>query len=98
MNLGSERVHIVVAAEERAAYRAAAERAGMSLPEWLRGAARARLEQAESLELRTAADLDRFFAETDELEGDELEGDEPEPDWADHLAVMADSRRRGLPT
>ena len=93
MHMVSERVHIVVAAEERVAYRSAAERAGVSLSEWLRGAARARLEQAESLELRTAADLDQFFAESDACEGDE-----PEPDWADHLAVMADSRGRGLPT
>lgn len=93
MHMGGERVHVVVAAEERAAYRAAAERAGMSLSEWLRSAARARLAQAEALEVRSVEALDRFFTESDAREGDE-----PEPDWADHLAVIADSRRRGLPS
>ena len=93
MPMPSDRVHIVMAAEERAAYRAAAERAGVSLSEWVREAARARLEQTESLALRTVEDLDEFFREADAREG---EG--PEPEWAEHLAVMADSRRRGLPT
>lgn len=90
--MGSERVHIVMAAEERAAYRAAAEREGISLSEWLRAAAQARLEEVESLSLDTVGELDAFFADCDQREGDE-----PEPDWADHLAVMADSRRQGLP-
>jgi hypothetical protein len=93
MHMGSERVHIVMAAEERAAFRAAAERAGVSLSEWLRGAARDRLEDDESLQLQTVEDLDRFFAASDAAAGDD-----PEPDWAEHLAVMADSRRRGLPS
>ncbi len=93
MHMGSERVHIVMAAEERAAYRAAAERAGVSLSEWLRGAARARLEDDEARSLRTADDLDRFFADADAREGDE-----PEPDWEQHLAVIAESRGRGLPS
>ncbi len=93
MHMSSERVHIVMASEERAAYRAAAEQAGVSLSEWLRAAARARLEEDQARSLRTVEDLDRFFAETDAREGDE-----PEPDWDEHLAVIADSRRRGLPT
>lgn len=93
MHMGSDRVHVVMAAEERAAYRAAAEAAGVSLSEWLRDAARARLEQTESLALRTVEDLDQFF-----LGADARAGDEPEPDWADHLAVIGESRRRGLPT
>lgn len=92
MHMSSDRVHIVMAAEERVAYRAAAERAGVSLSEWIREAARARLELAESLSLDTVEDLDAFFADCDQREGDD-----PEPDWADHLTVMADSRRRGLP-
>lgn len=91
--MGSERVHIVMATEERAAYRAAAERAGVSLSEWIREAARARLAEVESRSLRTVEDLDRFFAESDAREGGE-----PEPDWDEHLAVIAESIRRGLPT
>lgn len=93
MHMSSQRVHIVMAAEERAAYRAAAERAGVSLSQWIRDAARARLEEVESWSLDTVEELDAFFDDCDEREADE-----PEPDWAEHLAVMAGSRRRGLPT
>lgn len=93
MCMNTERVHLLMAAEDRAAYAAAAERAGVSLSEWLRGAARSRLERQQTSELRTVEQLDAFFAASDEAEG----GGE-EPDWEQHLAVMAESRGRGLPT
>lgn len=90
MHMGSHRVHVVLAAEERAAYRAAAAREGVSLSEWLRGAARARL--ADRSDLRTVDDLDAFFADCDRRGGDETE-----PDWSSHRAVIESSRRSGLP-
>lgn len=92
MHMPSDRVHIVMAAEDRAAYVAAADRAGISLSEWLRGAARQRLEDEAGPALDTVAELDAFFAECDEVEGDRSE-----PNWDEHLQVMAASRGRGLP-
>lgn len=92
MHMGSDRVHVVMAAEERAMFRAAAERAGMTLSEWLRTAARERLARAAG-RLATLQDLDAFFCESDRREGDQ-----PEPDWDEHKAVILGSRRAGLPT
>lgn len=89
----SDRVHIVMAAEERAAYKAAARREGLTLSEWLRQAARDRLRATEPVGPSTADELEAFFAARDEAEGDARE-----PDWGEHLAVMTESRRRGLPT
>lgn len=90
--MGSERVHIVLGAEERAAYRAAADRAGMSLSAWLRDAARARLDEQRSAALTTVDELDAFFASCDRREGDAAE-----PDWVEHRAAIEESRTRGLP-
>lgn len=89
--MGSNRVHIVMSAEERATYRAAADRDGVSLSEWIRTAARARLAGTDSL--RTVEDLDAFFDRCDDREGDE-----PEPDWSTHRAVIERSRTTDLPT
>jgi hypothetical protein len=88
LHMRHERVHFVVAAEERAAYRAAAEREGLSLSGWLRAAAADRLEAGSREDLESLADLDEFFAACDAREGDTAE-----PDWDEHLAVIADSRR-----
>ena len=42
------------------------------------------------MEIRTVADLDRFFAER------RTTGSGQEPDWEQHLAVMERSRSDGL--
>lgn len=91
--MGNERVHIVVAAEDRAAYRAAADRQGLTLSAWLREAADAKLAEQEAAALATVEDLDQFFAACDEREGDG-----PEPDWSEHRAVIEASRRTPEPT
>lgn len=77
MHMGSVRVHVVLAAEERARYRAAAKRQGQNLSEWLRAAAEEKLEGGQDA-LRTADDLDAFFAELDAARRDDAG---TEPDW-----------------
>ena len=57
-----------------------ARREGMSLSEWLRTAARGRLQnQQRSDPFESSADLDAFFRMCDELEGPKVE-----PDWEEH--------------
>ena len=85
--MASDRVHVVIAAEERAAYAAAAEREGLTLSAWLRAAARDRLAATTAVPLTSVEELDAFFAVCDAREGDGRE-----PEWRDHLAVIAGSR------
>ncbi len=88
------RIHVVIDAAEREAFRAAAEREGTSLSEWIREAGRDRLERAESRRLRTPADLRRFFEELDASRND----DRPEEDWQVTKQRIATSRTPDLPT
>ena len=85
----STRVQIVMDEVEREAFRRAAAREGLSLSDWLRRAARARLEAASRPEIRSVEQLQAFFAECDAREQGE------EPDWQQHLAVMEASRASG---
>ncbi len=84
------RIHLVIDERERDAFRAHASAQGLTLSEWLRDAARERLEREQPAEIHTAADLDRFFTERRAAESGS------EPDWDQHLAVMEQSRRHGL--
>ena len=84
------RIHLVINERERDAFRARATAEGLSLSEWLREAARERLERDRPMEIKTVADLDRFFAERADAEAG------TEPDWDQHLEVMDRSRRDGL--
>ena len=86
----SARIHLVIDERERDAFRARATAEGLSLSEWLREAARERLESERPLEIATVADLDRFFAERAAAESGS------EPDWEQHLEVIDRSRRAGL--
>lgn len=88
------RIHVVIDAAEREAFRAAAEREGTSLSEWIRAAGRERLERAQSRRLRTSEDLRRFFAELDQIRDD----DGPEEDWEVTKQRIATSRAPDLPT
>jgi hypothetical protein len=88
----SVRIQVVVDPREREAFRSQAAAEGRSLSEWLRVAGRQRLADAARSELRTAEDLERFFAACDERE------DGREPDWDEHLEVIRRSRTEGLPT
>jgi len=82
----STRIHLIIDERERDAFRSRAAAEGLSLSEWLRGAARERLEREQPMEIRTVVDLDRFFAERRAVES----GDEPE--WEQHVQVMERSR------
>jgi len=86
----AERIHVVVGRAEKERFRRVAAREGKTLSEWLRAAAREKLEAAEAREgLGDEASLRRFFAECDGRE----EG--AEPDWASHLDVIHRSRASG---
>lgn len=82
------RMHVVIDAAEREAFRAAARRAGLSLSEWLREAGRARLEASGERRLATSRDVEDFFAELDQRRAD----DRPEEDWEDAKARIATER------
>lgn len=85
----SVRVQVILSLEEKTRLQQEARRAGMSLSAWIRQAALERPE-AESQDLGSPSHLHAFFAACDEREGEERE-----PDWAQHLEVIAESRRRG---
>ena len=83
------RIHLVIDERERDAFRSRAAAEGLSLSEWLREAARERLERDQPMEIKTVADLDRFFAERAAAEPG------TEPDWDQHLQVIDRSRNSG---
>lgn len=85
------RIHLVLDERDAGAFRAQAASEGLSLSEWLRVAARERLERQRPSEITTVADLDRFFAECAAQEGETQE-----PHWEQHLEVMRRSRSIGL--
>lgn len=82
----TSRIHLVIDEREHEAFRARALAEGLSLSQWLREAARERLEREQPSAISSVGDLDRFFAERAEAEGG------VEPDWEQHLAVMEQSR------
>jgi hypothetical protein len=84
------RIHVVIDEREREAFRARAAAEGVSLSEWLRAAARERLDRGRPTTISSVVDLDRFFAERAAAETG------VEPDWEQHLAVIEQSRRDGL--
>lgn len=87
------RVQLVIPDEDRDRFVRQARLEGMSLSEWLRTAARDRLEiRQRSDPLESPADLDAFFRMCDELEGPGVE-----PDWEEHLTVINESLERGAP-
>jgi len=88
----STRIQIVVDELEREELRRAAARQGLSLSEWLRRAARERLEAERPSMLASVQELRAFF--------DECDGREQgvEPDWAEHRAVIEESKGSGRPT
>jgi len=85
----STRVQVVMDEIERETFRQAAAREGMSLSDWLRRAARQRLESAALPELSSVETLRAFFEECDARE----QG--TEPDWQQHRAVIEESKAKG---
>jgi hypothetical protein len=88
--LMAERIHLVVGRAEKERFRRMAARAGKTLSEWLRDAAREKLASAEAdRRLDSADQLRAFFAECDRRE----EG--REPDWEAHRAIIERSTGTG---
>lgn len=85
----STRIHIVVGEAEKERFRRRAASRGLTLSEWLRGAARDRLERERALCLDTEEELDAFFRECDERETG------TEPDWERHRRAIERSARSG---
>lgn len=88
----STRVQVVMDEIEREAFRQAAAREGLSLSDWLRRAARDRLESAAIPELSSIENLRAFFEECDARE----QG--TEPDWHQHRTVIEESKAKGRAT
>ena len=88
----SIRVQVVMDEIDREAFRQAAAREGLSLSDWLRRAARERLEAAAIPELSSVESLRAFFEECDARE----EG--TEPDWHQHRTVIEESKAKGRPS
>lgn len=84
------RIQVILSDEEREAFRQQAAAQQMSLSNWLRQAGLKQLEEQRQRPIRTSGDLREFFASLPDEAG-------PEPDWAAHLQVIEESRRRGLP-
>jgi len=87
----STRVQVVMDEVEREAFRRAAAREGLSLSDWLRRAARERLQAAGPPRLRSSEDLRAFFEECRARETGS------EPDWHEHRAAIEESRASGRP-
>lgn len=86
----SNRVHLVLDERERAAFQSRATAEGRSLSEWLRLAARERLERDRPAPISTADQLNAFFDACDLRETGQ------EPDWSEHLAVADRSRSQSV--
>ena len=87
------RVQLIIPDEERDRFVQQARKEGMTFSAWLRAAARARLEQRQSVErFESPEDLKRFFAECSKREGPGRE-----PDWEEHLRTLRESITGGLP-
>ena len=85
----STRVQVVMDEIEREAFRQAAAREGLSLSDWLRRAARDRLESAAIPKLSSVEELRAFFSECDSRELG------AEPDWQQHRTVIEESKATG---
>ena len=97
------RVYLVMPDTDKDRYVRQARREGMSLSAWLRAGARDRLTKHGQLakrqkvkRFRTAEDVRAFFERVHALADLENEP-EREPDWEEHLAVMNESKMKGLP-
>ena len=86
------RVQILIPDEDRDRLVHQARKEGMTFSAWLRAAAHQRLAAKQrSQPFESAEDIEAFFRQCDALEGPETE-----PNWDEHLAVMDESKRRGV--
>ena len=86
------RVQLIIPDEDRDRFFSQAKREGMTLSAWLRAAARECLESRQHVKhFGSPAELEAFFRECNAQAGPGRE-----PDWEEHLAVMRESRLRGI--
>ena len=87
------RVQLIIPDADREQFVRQARREGMTLSAWLRAAAHERLRtNGRSFGFENMEALEDFIAYCDSLPGPERE-----PDWEEHLAVLNESKTRGLP-
>ena len=85
------RIQLVLPDSDRDRFVHEAKKENLSLSEWLRLAAKARVEAANDKSgFASPSELAAFFGACDEVEEDG-----PEPDWQEHLSVINQSKRRG---
>ncbi len=82
------RIQVVIDEVEREAFRAQAQRAGLSLSEWMRRAARVYLRESKPAGLTSAEALLDFFHALDAQQAQEGEEDS----WEAHKARIAASK------
>ena len=87
------RVHLVMPDTDKDRYARQARREGMSLSAWLRAAAHDRLvNRKRTTRITTVEEAREFWKRCDERAGPRRE-----PDWEEHLAVINESKMKGLP-
>ena len=87
------RVQLVMPDTDKDRYVRQARREGLSLSEWLLLAAREHLDRKQKLEkFKSEEEMRAFFEECHERAGPGRE-----PDWEEHLAVINESKMKGLP-
>ena len=87
------RVQLVIPDADKDRFVHQARREGMSLSAWLRAAAHDRLTERQKVKrFRTVEDVRAFFNRVHAEAGPGRE-----PDWEEHLAVINESKTRGLP-
>ena len=87
------RVQLVIPDADKDRFVHQARREGMSLSAWLRAAAHERLAEHQKVErFQSAEDVKAFFKRVHAEAGPGRE-----PDWEEHLAVINESKMRGLP-
>ena len=87
------RVQLVIPDADKDRYVHQAQREGMSLSAWLRAAAHERLaERQNHAKFESLEEMRAFWDQCDAKAGPG-----PEPDWDEHLAVINESKIRGLP-
>lgn len=92
------RVQMVIPDADKYRFVHQARREGMSLSAWMRAAAHERLakRQKKVKRFQTAEDVRAFF-ERIHAHDDRENEPEREPDWEEHLAVINESKMKGLP-
>lgn len=89
----ADRLHILLAPEEKERYREIADAQGLNLSDWVRRTVREAAERyGAGPGLRDAAGLRRFFEASDDVHGPDAGA---EPDWEEHLRVLERGKTEG---